>query len=201
MKHVRARIVPRRRFWWSRQARLPPLLVLLACGSTDPAPTPEDPEVAACHDYCEAAADVGCPNHGDCTKDCLAMAGLGCVDLFVDLIRCAGPALTSECVPRDQEGALTCTDQLSGYDSCLPLDFGVPLESCGPSTAESESPASGCHGAIDCGALQLSVTCDAAGTCTCARNGDTVAECASLLSSAYLCAPHRSCCAPVFARI
>lgn len=174
-------------------------LITMGCGGADTESGPtEGPEVAACRDFCQAAAAVGCPKHGDCQSDCEGLAGLGCVALFVDLLQCAGPALTGECVPRDGDGELTCTSQMGAWDSCLPLDFGVPLEQCGPSNAESDAPASGCSGSVDCGAVDLAVECDAEGNCTCAKNGQTVGTCTSILSSAYLCAPHRSCCTAIF---
>lgn len=174
------------------------LVVSFGCGSAEEA-KPPTPEEAACADYCAAAKQVGCPKSGECLSGCMSLFELGCSGVLIDFLACAAPALTSECVPRDAGGKLTCDQHLNSYVGCVPVDVGVPFEACGPSTAESESVEDGCEGALQCDGLDLRVQCDAGGACTCSRNGVMVGTCDNIMSSAYFCAPHESCCTPFFA--
>lgn len=178
------------------------MVVVAGCESGREArdPEPASPEATACSDFCEAARAVGCPkNAGNCVDDCLSLAKLGCEDLLVPLLECAGASLTSECAPRGPDGSFDCATELAFYDECLPIDVRYPLSSCGASTASSPDIATGCEGALTCDASELAVHCDAGGTCLCVENGQTLGTCTNIVASAYFCAPHRSCCAPFFA--
>lgn len=186
----------------SIKATLPmALLALAACGgadSTTPLPTGPTPEQAACDTYCDAAHQRGCPKSEGCFGACMALFDLGCPSLLADVLSCAATSLTDECVPRGANGKLTCDAELNSYVGCVPIEVGVPFETCGPSSAASESVEAGCEGVLQCEGLDLRVQCDATNACTCTRNGAVVGTCDNILSSAYFCAPHESCCSAFF---
>lgn len=181
----------------ARSLLLALLLVSFGCGSAEET-NAQTPEAVACADYCDAAKQVGCPKSGECLRGCMSLFELGCSGLLIDFLACAAPALTGECVPRDAEGKLTCDGLLGSYVGCVPIAVGVPFETCGASTAASASIEEGCEGVLQCDGLDLRVQCDAAGACTCTRDGVMVGTCDNIMSSAYFCAPHESCCTPFF---
>lgn len=181
---------------WRLRILLPCLLAVLGCEPTETEPVP--PDVAACTDYCGAAEQVGCPQSGSCMEECLSLFDLGCEDALVALLSCAGPALGDDCVPRADDGKQTCVQELQSYNGCIPTS---PLDpgACSPSTAMS--PGGGddsCAGALTCDGVEMTMTCDEAGSCQCLAGGQEVGTCEKPILSAYLCSPHASCCAPFF---
>src|SRR4051812_18200354 len=94
-------------------------ILIFGCSSADPpAPVEPNPHTVACTNYCDVAKTKNCPNDASCIDDCVALFAPACDRELKRFLSCAGPSLTEECVPRNPQGVLSCTDELADYYSC-----------------------------------------------------------------------------------
>ena len=174
--------------------------VLFTLGCDEPEET-EAPsaEMVACTDYCDAAKKVGCPRNDTCIDECLSTFDLGCEGMLIDLLECMRPALADDCVPRSENGQPTCAEELHAHNGCVPAHFGPPDAECTVSAAMSAGGGDvSCEGKLICDGVSRGVLCDEEGVCTCLIDDEPIATCGKNVLSAYLCAPHASCCTALF---
>lgn len=151
--------------------------------------------IADCQSSCAAFAALGCPvdwSSPSCEDACLAItekAVPGCYDLAVAYVSCLGDA--AKTVTTCAEHRTSCASEYELYAECqgtlVPDGPGCSLLPC---TASFD----GCTCAAHCDDALVADHCTPAGdgtfTCTCAKDGATVATC----PGAAGCGIEKGCC-------
>lgn len=154
----------------------------------------------ACQAACARLAELGCPAAvpgAACEQGCLAItkeAAPGCLDLAADYVLCLGEAA---------KAAGTCAEHRSAcpmeYKKLLACEGALPggPDAPGCSLLPCVTGFDGCECAAVCGGALLADHCapaaDGTFTCTCAKDGATVASC----EMAAGCGVEKGCCAGV----